>query len=180
MSDLMEIIKGRRAVRRFQEKDVPEESLNLILESVRWAPSWNNTQCWEAIVVRDPAQKERLQDIMPKINPAWKALGEAPVVLVLCGKLETSGYYMGQATTKFGDWYMFDLGIATQNLCLTAHDLGLGTVIAGLFDHNRAKEILDIPEDHELLTLIPLGYPAHEPATPKRREIGEFAHYDRF
>jgi len=180
MSDLMEIIKGRRAVRKYQEKDVPEESLNRILESVRWAPSWNNTQCWEVIVVRDHTQKERLQDVMPKINPAWKALVQAPVVLALCGKLATSGYYMGQATTKLGEWFMFDLGIATQNLCLTAHDLGLGTVIAGLFDHNRAKEILDVPEGYELVTLIPLGYPAKDPEAPKRREISEFTHYDKF
>ena len=64
MSDLMEIIKGRRAVRKYQEKDVPEESLNRILESVRWAPSWNNTQCWEVIVVRDPAIKEKLQEVI--------------------------------------------------------------------------------------------------------------------
>jgi len=180
MSDLMEIIKGRRAVRKYQEKGVPEESLNRILESVKWAPSWNNTQCWEVIVVRDHTQKERLQDLMPKINPAWKALVQAPVVLALCGKSATSGYFADQALTKFGDWFMFDLGIAAQNLCLTAYDLGLGTVIAGVFDHNRTKEILDVPEGYELLTLIPLGYPAHEPSAPKRREISEFAHYDRF
>jgi len=57
MSDLMEIIKGRRAVRKYQEKDVPEESIDRILESVRWAPSWKNTQCWVVIVVGDDAQK---------------------------------------------------------------------------------------------------------------------------
>ncbi len=180
MADLMDVTRGRRSIRKYQEKDVPEESLNRILESVRWAPSWNNTQCWEVIVVRDHAQKERLQDVMPKINPARKALVQAPVVLALCGKLATSGYYRGQATTKFGDWFMFDLGIATQNLCLTAHDLGLGTVIAGLFDHNRAKEIMEVEEGYEVVILIPLGYPAHDSAAPKRREISEFTHYDKF
>ena len=87
---------------------------------------------------------------------------------------------MDQATTKFGDWFMFDLGIAIQTLCLTAYDLGLGTVIAGLFDHNRAKEVLEVPEGYELVALIPLGYPAHDPAAPTRRGISEFAHYDKF
>ena len=180
MADLMEIIKGRRSIRKYLDKEVPEELLNQILESVRWSPSWHNTQCWEVIVVQEPAKKERLQEIMPKINPSWKAVMEAPVVLVLCGKLESSGFYRGQAITKFGDWFMFDLGIAAQNICLTAHDLGLGAVTAGVLDHDKTKEILGVPGGYEVVTLIPLGYPAEDSAAPQRREIGEFTHYEKF
>jgi nitroreductase len=84
------------------------------------------------------------------------------------------------ATTKFGDWFMFDLGIATQNICLSAQNFGLGTVIVGLFDHNNARSLLKIPERYELVALIPLGYPAKEPEAPKRREVNEFTHYDTF
>jgi nitroreductase len=105
---------------------------------------------------------------------------QAPVVLVLCGKLKSSGYYKGQITTKFGDWFMFDLGIASQNICLTAYNLGLGTVIVGLFDHNKAKEILGVSDDYEVVTMMPVGYPAKEPEAPKRREINEFVHFNRF
>ncbi len=61
-----------------------------------------------------------------------------------------------------------------------AHHLGLGTVIVGLFDHDRAKEILNVPADYELVVLIPMGYPAKTPSAPKRREIEEFTHYDKF
>jgi nitroreductase len=75
---------------------------------------------------------------------------------------------------------MYDLGIATQSLCLAAHDLGLGTVIAGLFDHDKAKEILGVPDGYEVVSLIPLGYPAKTPSSPKRREVEEFTHYDTF
>ena len=60
MKDLMEIIKERRSIRKYQDKAVTEEKLNQILESVRWAPSWANTQCWELIVVKDSAIKEKL------------------------------------------------------------------------------------------------------------------------
>lgn len=179
MADLMEIIKGRRSIRKYQEKDVPEEALNQVLDSVRWSPSWANTQCWEMIVVKDPAIKEKLQGTLIK-NPATKAMAQAPVVLVLCGKLKSSGYYNDQAETKFGDWFMFDLGIATQSLCLAAYDLGLGTVIVGLFDHNKTKETLGVPEDYEVVSMIPMGYPAKDPEAPKRREISEFTHYDKF
>jgi len=179
MTDLMELIKERRSIRKYQDKAVTEEQLNRILESVQWAPSWANTQCWEVIVVKDPAIKEKLQGTLVK-NPAGKAMVQAPVVLVICGKMQSSGYYKGQITTKFGGWFMFDLGIATQNICLTAYSLGLGTVIVGLFDHNKSKEILGVPYDYEVVTMIPLGYPAKESEAPKRREISEFIHLNKF
>jgi nitroreductase len=114
------------------------------------------------------------------MNPASKAVIEAPVVLALCGKLQSAGYYKGQAMTKLGDWYMFDLGLATQSLCLTAHSLGLGTVIVGYVDHDKAKAVLGVGEGYELLALIPVGYPAKDSAAPKRREISEFTHYGKF
>jgi len=75
---------------------------------------------------------------------------------------------------------MFDLGIAAQSICLTAHSLGLGTVIVGIFNHDKAREILNVPDGYEVMTLIPLGFPAKISSAPKRREISEFAHYDKF
>jgi nitroreductase len=179
MSDLMDIIKGRRSIRKYEDREVPEELLNQILESVKWSPSWSNTQCWEVIWVKDPAIKEQLQATLIK-NPATKAMVQAPIVLVLCGKLKSSGYYSDKVATKLGDWFMFDLGIATQSICLTAYSLGLGTVIVGLFDHDKAKKILGVPDGYELVNMIPLGYPAKDPEAPKRREISEFTHSEKF
>jgi nitroreductase len=176
----MSVIKGRRSIRRYEEKEVSEEVLNQLFEALKWTPSWANTQCWELIVVKNQETKHKLQETISKGNPATKALVNAPVVLALGGKLESSGYYHGEVTTKFGDWLMFDLGLATQNLCLAAHNLGLGTVIVGLFDHDKAKEVLAVPPGYELVVLIPLGYPAKEPTPPKRRDAHEFVHFDKF
>lgn len=180
MSDFMSIIKERRSIRNYESKSIPDDLLNTVLESIRWAPSWANTQCWDVVVVKDDTLKEKLQEIIAPKNPATKAITSAPVVLALCGKLQTSGYYKDEVVTKFGDWFMFDLGLATQNLCLTAHHLGLGTVIVGLFDHDKAKAILKVPDSHELLVLIPLGYPAKISKTPKRKETSEFIHDNFF
>jgi nitroreductase len=180
MAELMDIIKERRSVRKYLEKEVPDKVLNKVLESVRWSASWANTQCWEVIVVKDIANKDKLQETFSKTNPARKAVLQAPLVLVLCGKLNSSGYHKGVATTKHGDWFMFDLGIATQSLCLAARDLGLGTVITGQFDHDKAKAILGVPEGFEVVSIIPAGYPAKDSAAPKRREISEFTHYEKF
>jgi len=180
MAELMEAVRGRRSIRKYEEKTVPDDLLHQVLEAVQWAPSWANTQCWESVVVKDAATKQKLQGTIGDRNPATNALLQAPVILAICGKLKSSGYYKDQVTTKFGDWFMFDLGLATQNLCLVAHNLGLGTVIVGLFDHARAAEILQVPAGYELVSLVPLGFPAKISPAPKRRDISDFTHYDRF
>jgi nitroreductase len=181
MSELMQIIKTRRSIRKYADKDVPQEILNEILEAVRWAPSWANTQCWDIIAVTAPEQKARLQATLPpKGNPARTSIVQAPVLLAVCGQLEKSGFYKDRATTKYGDWFMFDLGLATQNLCLAACNRGLGTVIVGLFDHDKAKSILNLPENYEVPVLVPLGYPAKQSSPPKRKDVSAFVHTNSF
>ena len=74
MSDFIDVLKSRRSVRRFEEKEIPEELMNKVLESVQWSPSWANTQCWEIVVVKDRNVKEKLQEIITPKNPATKAV----------------------------------------------------------------------------------------------------------
>ena len=180
MKSVIEAIKERRSIRKYDTRDVPEDIVINLLETLRWTPSWANTQCWEVIWVKDKDIREKLANASFKGNPANKAMVEAPVLLALCAKLNTSGFYKGEVTTKFGDWFMFDLGLATQTLCLSAQSHGLGTVIIGLFDHNKVKDILFVPEGYEIVSLIPIGYPAHNPSAPRRKDIGEFLHYNTF
>ncbi len=180
MTDFMEVLKERRSVRRYEEKDIPEDVLNQVLDAVKWSPSWANTQCWELIVIKAPDVKEKLQGAMASTNPAFKSIVAAPVLIALCGKLKSSGYYKDASTTKFGDWFLFDLGLAAQTLCLAAQNVGLGTVITGLFNQDQAAEVLNVPEGYELVSLIPMGYPAKTGSAPKRREVGEFTHADTF
>ena len=178
--DLMDAIKGRRSIRKYKPDPVPEEALQTVIEAVRWAPSWANTQCWEIIVVKDPKVKSELSTALPKTNPALSSMTDAPIVLILCGKKGVSGYYKGQSATVKGDWLMFDTGLAMQNLCLTAQALGLGTVVIGLFDHKRVEEILGVPQNVEVVAMTPLGYPASEGTAPKRKEFSEFVFYDKY
>ena len=178
--DLMDAIRGRRSIRKYKPDPVPEEALHTLMEAVRWTPSWANTQCWEVIVVKDPKVKSELSTALPKGNPGLSSMTEAPLVLVLCGKKGISGYYKGQPATEKGDWLMFDTGLAMQNLCSAAHALGLGTVIIGLFDHRKAAEILSVPQNVEVVAMTPLGYPATGGGSPKRKEISEFVHQERY
>ena len=178
--DLMEAIKGRRSIRKYKPDSVSEETLQKVIEAVRWSPSWANTQCWEVIIVRDPNMKTELANTLTTTNPARSAMTDAPLVIVLCGKKGVSGFKKGEVATVKGDWLMFDTGIAMQSLCLAAYGHGLGTVIVGLFDHKKAEEILGLPQNVEVVAMTPLGYPATEGSTPKRKELSEFVFYDKY
>ena len=178
--DLMEAVKGRRSVRSYKGEPIPEDKLKKVMEAVQWAPSWANTQCWEIIVVRDEQTKRRLVDALSRGNPAGEGILQAPLTLVLLAIKGRAGFFKGKASTDKGDWYMFDVGLAIQNLCLTAHAVGLGTVIIGAFDAAKVAEVLQVPQEKAVVAMTPLGFPKEIPQPPKRKEIEEFVHYDAY
>lgn len=180
VNELLQAIRERRSIRRFEDRAIAPELMAEIFEAARWAPSWGNSQCCEIVVVDDRGDKERLAAMLSPKNPASLAVCNAPVVLAVAGRQRTAGYYHGEPKTLYGDWLMHDLGLVTQNICLAAHVLGLGTVIVGSFDHRQAAELLAIPESCSLVSLIPLGYPAHAPSPPERKSLQKFIHYRRF
>ena len=179
--ETLQCIAERRSIRRFTEAEVSNKQLRQLLEAARLAPSWANTQCWEFVIVRDPETKKKLAETMPEGNPARKAAVNAPVLLVACGRLGRSGFYKGQAATSKGDnWYLYDVGLATQNISLAAHDLGLGSVILGLFDAEKAAEVIGLPEDVKVVTMMPIGVPAKTGKMPPRKPLCEFVFRDRY
>ncbi len=178
----LECIAQRRSVRKFADQEISNEQLKELMQAARYAPSWANTQCWEFIIVRDAAIKEKLAETMPEGNPARKAALNAPVILVTCGKLGTSGFYKGTAATSKGDnWYLYDVGLATQNISLAAHDMGLGSVILGLFDADAAGKILNLPDSVKVVSMMPLGVPASAgKAAPSRKPLCEFVFSNKY
>lgn len=177
---MVDLITNRRSIRRFQDKEIEPDILNQIFEAVRMSPSWGNMQCQELIVVRAAADKEKLAGMLSKKNPATLCTQSAPVVIAVCGNPKKSGYYKDTQVTRYSQWFLYDLGIISQNICLKAWELGLGSVIVGSFEHQAAEELLNVPKEMELVALIPLGFPDHQPAAPKRREVSDFVHFDRF
>ena len=197
--DTLEAIKNRRSIRQQKSDPIDDVTLNKVLEAARWAPSWANVQAWRFIVVRDQNIKAQLNATRPVRPPPPPAPGAtapatpppapppaailtAPVTLVVCGELNKSGMRPdGTATTdKGGSWYMYDAGLASQNLCLAAHALGLGTVILGAFDAKKAGEILKLPEGFAVVVMIPLGVPAAEGRPSTRKELSDIVGYDKF
>ena len=174
--DVKECILGRRSIRKYSDKAVSDEIIREIVEEASYSPSWKHTQITRYIAVKDPAVKARIAKEGTTIWPGnGTIIDQAPVLVAVTVIKGRSGYERdGSFSTEREDrWQFFDAGIASQTFCLAAHEHGLGTVILGLFDIDTVKTILDIPEDRELVALIPLGYPAEEPAAPKRKEVSD-------
>jgi nitroreductase len=179
--DTLEAIQSRRSVRQYKDTPVPDDVLNKVLEAARWAPSWANTQCTRYVVVRDAATREKLVECLNTGNPSTQAIKSAPIVIVACAELKKSGYYKGTVSTDKGEWFMFDVGIAMENLALAAHALGLGTVHVGLIpDSKKLDELLGLPEGVVSVEMTPLGYPAAEGKAPPRKELSEIVFYEKY
>jgi len=184
--EVLEAIKSRRSIRRYQPTPVDEKAIELVLEAARWAPSWANTQCWRFIVVRNTSIKDKLAETLRSARPdgkniATEAVRKAPVVIVACAELKKSGYYHGEPTTDKGDWYMFDVALAMQNLILAAHSIGLGTVHVGAFDAQEGAKILRVPSGIVVVEMTPVGIPQKEVTSPTpRKELSQFVYYDRY
>lgn len=179
--DVLEAIKTRRSIRKYKSDPVDEEKLRTVLEAARWAPSWANTQCWGFIVIKNPETKRKLAEtLLIERNPATEAVKTAPVLIVACARLGLSGFYRGAPLTDKGDFFMFDVALALQNLTLAAHELGLGTVHVGAFDAKKVAEILAVPTGVCVVELMPLGHPLEVPKAPLRKELKDFVHFEKY
>ncbi|MDP6776269.1 MAG: nitroreductase family protein [Candidatus Latescibacteria bacterium] len=168
--DVYEAIKTRRSVRAYQDKPVPEEVLDRILEAARWAPSARNLQPYKFVIVEDPEVRRQLG--VAADDQAF--VGQAPVVIA--------------AVTSDPDRvmscevppYAVDAAIALDHLTLAAASEGLGTCWIGAFSQPRVRKILSVPDSHKVVSLMPLGYPADNEAPRTRKSRDELVSIDRF
>lgn len=178
--ELMEAIANRRSVRKFTDYRVTDEEIREVIEAARMAPSWANTQVWEFIVVRDRDLIKRVTETYSETNPARTCSFSASAIIVACAKTGVSGCKEGKPRTKFNEWFMFDLGMAVQNLCLCAHAIGLGTVVVGAMDHDACRFVLQVPDGYEVVVAIPIGKPVEIKKAPPRKDLSAFVHTNLF
>ncbi len=166
-----ECITGRRSIRKFKEDKVSHDLIAKIVDTASFAPSWKNTQITRYIAVEGALKDE----IAEKATDIWPNNGNiikgAPMLIAVTVVTKRSGFERdGSFSTDRGDtWQMYDAGIASEAFCLAAYEEGLGSVILGLFDRKIISDLLELPEDRELVALIPVGFPDEEPSAPKRK-----------
>ena len=152
---VLDLVKARASIRRYEDKPIPDQALLDILEAARMAQSADNRQPWDFIVVRDPVVRKRL--VRAAGNQAF--VGDAAAIVVCLANPEES--------TSVGpfDAYPIDLAIAIENMVLAAWDLGIGSCWIGAYSEERVKELLDVPSSLRVMSLLTLGYPDEKPGT---------------
>jgi nitroreductase len=140
---LLDFIKERRSIRAFQEKQIPEKEIEMILEAGRWAPSASNRQPWEFILIKN---RDILKKLARVTGYGW-FIGEASFAVAIVGKPRTSQNY-----------YVIDTSLVSMNMMLMAWSLGIGTCWIGSINKEKAKEILGLGRNDYLLTVLPFGY----------------------
>ena len=178
--EALECIKTRRSIRKFTEQPVERALIEQIVAAAAYAPSWKNTQITRYTVVTDCEKKQQLADeCMMDFAFNQKTTLHAPALVVLTTITGRSGYERdGSVSTSQGThWQSFDAGVAAQTFCLAAHALGLGTVIMGIFDENKVRSVLELPEEQSVAALIAIGHPAEQPVCPKRKDVETLLSY---
>jgi nitroreductase len=161
-------IRARRDVRSYAERPIPEEDLHKILEAGRRAPSSQNKQRWDFVVVTDRAELKELSKVW---QAAGHVAGSAATVALIAPKPADG---RTQASVQY------DLGQAAMSMMIMAADRGVGTGHSAVSDQDLAQRILGFPDDRMCAWLLPMGYPADRPLKPierpNRRPFDEVVH----
>ena len=164
-------IRNKRAVRQFQDRPIPEEAINAILNAGRRAQSSKNTQPWHFIAVRD---RETLTALSRLGTYAGHLAGAALGVAIL----------HPDPGEKFQ--IMFDIGQAAAYMQLAGWELGLGSCLASIYQPDQARNLLGFPSDLHLRVALSFGYPLDETrlaAPPKRggrRPLDELIRWEKW
>ena len=154
-AEFLKFLKERRSIRSFQDKSIPDNEIEMILEAGRWTPSASHRQPWEFIVIKN---KEILKEIS-KNAYYGDFIEEAPVAIAIVGKSKTSP-----------NWYIIDTSLVSMNMMLMAWSLGIGTCWIGALNRGKVKTLLGLGGNDYLLTVLPFGYIRGEIPEPKSRK----------
>lgn len=153
-----DVFVERWSPRSFLEKEVPEEILLTILEAARWAPSAFNEQPWRFIIAKTAEEREKFYPFISENNLAW--CKKAPVLTLILSKKTRNGEPLIS--------HSFDTGAAWAHMALQANKCGLVTHPMTGFDFDKAREMLEIPEEYAIEALIAIGYQGEKEDLPER------------
>lgn len=168
--ELDKVLESRRSVRKYNEaKQVTKKDLETIIEAAIQAPSWKNSQTARYYAILDKDVHNKIAD---EALPAFNAKSASGAALIITSFVKNrSGFDReGNPENECGNgWGYYDLGLHNANLILKAKDLGLDTLVMGIRDGDKIREILNIPENEIIVSVIAIGYSDREASKPKRK-----------
>ena len=171
---MINTITDRRSIRKYKNTPVSEEQIRELLYAASLAPSWTNSQPSRYYVATGRA-RDAVAEMLPSFNKT--NVENAPVLIVTTVVKGTSGYKKdGSVSTHLGDGFThFDNGLRVENICLKAVEMGLGTLMMGLYKEAEIREYFEIPENQEIVCVLSVGYPELQPEARPRLTIDEIA-----
>jgi nitroreductase len=168
--EFSELITTRYSVRAYKPDPVEDDKLQQVLEAARLAPTANNQQPFQLIVIHTAGREAELSRIYHR---RWFV--QAPLVICACGIPGQS--WVRRDGRNYND---VDVAIAMDHLVLAAANIGLGTCWIAAFDAGAAREVLGLPDGVEPIAFTPLGYPADQPGSKKRKVLSDLVRYERW
>ena len=198
--EFLELVRGRRSIRKFRPDPLPRQVLRQIIEAASWAPSASNRQDWEFRVVTSSPLKEKMKTI---VRSHWELIlnksssdvireelqkyvimfdwfSHAPALIVISAKKPESFlcHILGDTVGDVAGTEI-SAAMAAQNLMLAAYVSGIGSccVTGPLVAQEELKELLEIGKGRKIICLIALGYPAEQPEAPPRKPVEKISKY---
>ena len=175
--ELQNALETRRSIRKYQAKPVEPEKIRQMIQAAILAPSWKNSQVTRYYVAQSEEALQKVREALPEFNR--NNTKDAPVLIVSTIVKGRSGYNVdGTASNELEDgWGCYDCGMQNMNLLLKATELGLGTLVMGIRDAGKLKEVFEIPEEEIVVSVIGVGYADADPEMPKRKSVDETAKF---
>ena len=171
--DTFYAINNRKSTTTYKRDAIPLDTVLKVVSGARRAPSWGNKQCWKFIIVDSQVQKKIIGKASGQDKIA-KACEDAPYIVVLCADTNESGIKNDLA------YFMFDCGLAMENLVLAAEAENLATCIVGWFDEKAIRAVLNIPEEIKVIAFTPIGFAARRAVETTRKSESEVVFHNRW
>ncbi|MBI2151628.1 nitroreductase family protein [Candidatus Woesearchaeota archaeon] len=174
MSDILDLIKSRRTIKEFQPKFVSWENISRVLDAGRHAPSCGNLQNWKFILVYNSDQKQSLAELcygQYEIALAW-------ILIVVCAEPEKAERYYGSRGRNL--YTVQNCAAVTQNMLLEAHSLGLGTRWVGAFDEEGVRNLLNVPAEISIQSIVALGHAKDTPEKPPKFPLEPITYFSKW
>lgn len=175
-NQILEAIKSRRSINKFEQYDITDDELDTILEAGRWAPSHANSQPWRFIVVKEPERKRTIAEITKEITYFNTGVTDASVIVAVCVNQDEDPSH-----------YVEDGAAAVQNMSLMAQGLGLASFWIGSYQiqgkkglaEKKLRSLLNVPKNFRVIALLPIGKPAVETES-RRKDLSGMVFYERY
>lgn len=169
--EFQKLIEARRSVRKYSaDGKISKEDMLTLVKAAQEAPSWKNSQTGRYYCILSEEMISRIRkECLPESNAAKS---EHAALIVTTFVHCRSGFQKdGTPDNELGNgWGCYDLGLQNENLILKAAELGYSTLIMGIRDASRIRDLLSIPEEETVVAVIAVGKAAEEPIRPKRKE----------